>query len=347
VAVNGLSFGIGPNSCLGILGPNGAGKTTLIKMLIGLYEPTAGNAKICGLDLSEDLDTIYTFMGVCPQDNVLWDDLTGEEHLFFYGRIKNLKGKKLQEEVDSALMKVNLYDARNKLSRQYSGGMKRRLSVAISLIGSPKVLYLDEPSTGLDPKSRQDLWSVINQAKQTSSVILTTHSMEEADAICDRLMIMSEGEAQCIGVSADLNNRYGGGFKLSLQVARGEDDLPADRFVCSQIPQAKLMNNLAGTRSYEIPKNEVTLEFVFEIMEGNKERLKITDWAITNTTLEEVFLKIASINAHRKSDESDYDDAVVVTKNADGRNQRIINMKSEQDSDDDNERSPLLVYVKK
>jgi len=347
VAVNGLSFGIGPNSCLGILGPNGAGKTTLIKMLIGLYEPTAGNAKICGLDLSEDLDTIYTFMGVCPQDNVLWDDLTGEEHLFFYGRIKNLKGKKLQEEVDSALMKVNLYDARNKLSRQYSGGMKRRLSVAISLIGSPKVLYLDEPSTGLDPKSRQDLWSVINQAKQTSSVILTTHSMEEADAICDRLMIMSEGEAQCIGVSADLKNRYGGGFKLSLQVARGEDDLPADRFVCSQIPQAKLMNNLAGTRSYEIPKNEVTLEFVFEIMEGNKERLKITDWAITNTTLEEVFLKIASINAHRKSDESDYDDAVVVTKNADGRNQRIINMKSEQESDDDDERSPLLVYVKK
>lgn len=196
---------------------------------------------------------------------VLWDTLTGKEHLEFYGRIKGLKGKKLQAAVKSCLEKVNLWDARNKMSKQYSGGMKRRLSVAISIIGSPRVIYLDEPSTGLDPKSRQDLWRVINEAKENAAVILTTHSMEEADAICDRLMIMAEGEIKCIGVSADLKNRFGQGFKLSIQVARGHDTAPAHEFVQKVVPGAEMLNTLAGTTNYQVHKGAVSLDKVFEV----------------------------------------------------------------------------------
>jgi len=262
-------------------------------MLIGLIEPTSGDAIIRGKKLTQDLDSIYTFIGVCPQHDILWDKLTGKEHLEFYGRIKNLQGKELDQQVAKLLKQVNLYEARNKQSCKYSGGMKRRLSVAIALIGHPKVVYLDEPSTGLDPKSRQDLWAVINEAKSTASVILTTHSMEEADAICDRLMIMADGEIECIGVSADLKRRFGEGYKLAVQVARGRSDAEADQFIRELIPQCELINELAGTRNYEVPKSAVTLESVFKAMEENKDRLGITDWAITNTTLEEVFLKIS------------------------------------------------------
>jgi len=291
--VKGITFGVQKHSCLGILGHNGAGKTTLIHMLIGLFGPTSGTAYICEEDLEYSLGEIRTYMGICPQHNVLWDNLTGKEHLEFYARIKGLRGHELDQEVKKMLSKVNLLDAQNRYSAKYSGGMKRRLSVAIAILGSPKVIYLDEPSTGLDPKSRKDLWGVINEAKKTSSIILTTHSMEEADAICDRLMIMSEGEMKCIGVSADLKNRFGEGFKVSIQVSKGNKEEPADEFVHKLVPGAILLNELAGTRNYNVPKEGVFLDSIFDEFEKNKERLHITDWAITNTTLEEVFLRIS------------------------------------------------------
>eukprot|EP01117_Protostelium_nocturnum_P005730 TRINITY_DN2068_c0_g1_i1.p1 TRINITY_DN2068_c0_g1~~TRINITY_DN2068_c0_g1_i1.p1 ORF type:complete len:1746 (+),score=587.77 TRINITY_DN2068_c0_g1_i1:107-5344(+) len=292
-AVRGVSFGVPKNSCLGVLGHNGAGKTTTIHMLIGLFPASSGTAYIHGRNMEDSLDEIRTIMGVCPQHDVLWPTLTGREHLTFYGTLKGLKGVDLEQKVEVALKKVNLWKARNKPSSKYSGGMRRRLSVAIAVLGSPKVIYLDEPSTGLDPKSRKELWSVINSAKENASVILTTHSMEEADALCDEIMIMSHGEIKCIGLSADLKGRFGEGFKLSFQVGRGENDAPAHEFLMNLIPQAVLLNELAGTRNYEVPKESISLETVFREMETHKEELKITDWAITNTTLEEVFLKIS------------------------------------------------------
>eukprot|EP01118_Nematostelium_gracile_P008164 TRINITY_DN2698_c0_g1_i3.p1 TRINITY_DN2698_c0_g1~~TRINITY_DN2698_c0_g1_i3.p1 ORF type:complete len:600 (+),score=136.61 TRINITY_DN2698_c0_g1_i3:37-1800(+) len=307
LAVRGVTFGVEKNSCLGILGHNGAGKTTLIHMLIGLFEASSGTAYINGNNLSDDLDKIRTMMGICPQHDVLWDNLTAKEHLKFYGTIKNLKGSKLKEEIARVLKGVNLYSVRNKRAGKFSGGMKRRLSVAIAVLGNPKVIYLDEPSTGLDPKSRQELWQVINDAKQNASVILTTHSMEEADALCDRLMIMAKGSIKCIGVSADLKNRFGSGFKLSLQVQKGKSDVDADAFVRQLIPNVVLINELAGTRNYEVAKDSISLEKAFECFEREKERLHITDWAITNTTLEEVFLKISMADHDEKKPKEEMD----------------------------------------
>ena len=192
-----------------------AGKSTTINMLCGYLRPTSGTALIYGNDLIEDTDDIHLNLGICPQDNVLWDDLTGPEHMYFYGRLKGLKGVELSNEVNYWLEQVDLLSSKNKLSSQYSGGMKRRLCVAMALIGSPSVVLLDEPTTGLDPASKRALWDVVNMKKKECSILLTTHSMEEAEALCDRLGIFISGRLATLGPPSDLKRRYGTGFYLT------------------------------------------------------------------------------------------------------------------------------------
>ncbi|PWA55731.1 ABC transporter A family member 7 [Artemisia annua] len=174
-AVRGLSLALSKGECFGMLGPNGAGKSSFIHMMIGLIKPSSGTAYVRGLDIRDDMDEIYANMGVCPQHDLLWETLTGREHLLFYGRLKNLRGFALIQAVEESLRSVNLLNGGvgDKQVGKYSGGMKRRLSVAISLIGDPTVVYMDEPSTGLDPTSRNNLWNVIKQAKENRAIFLT------------------------------------------------------------------------------------------------------------------------------------------------------------------------------
>ncbi|CAN7073344.1 unnamed protein product [Brassica oleracea var. botrytis] len=157
-----------PGECFGMLGPNGAGKTSFISMMTGLLKPSSGTALVQGLDICKEMNKVYTSMGVCPQHDLLWETLTGREHLLFYGRLKNIKGSALTQAVEESLKSVSLFDGGvgDKPAGNYSGGMKKRLSVAISLIGNPKVVYLDEPSTGLDPASRKNLWDNKNRIEQ-------------------------------------------------------------------------------------------------------------------------------------------------------------------------------------
>ncbi|KAL3679377.1 hypothetical protein R1sor_022333 [Riccia sorocarpa] len=293
-AVRGLSLAVQRDECFGMLGPNGAGKTTTINMMIGLMTPSSGTAYIQGLDIRAEMDRIYTSMGVCPQHDLLWETLTGEEHLYFYGRLKNLKGAELKNAVETSLKSVNLFNngVGRKKSGQYSGGMKRRLSVAISLIGNPQVVYMDEPSTGLDPASRNNLWNVVKQAKKDRSIILTTHSMEEAEALCDRLCIFVDGQLQCIGDSKELKSRYGGDLVLTV-TTQPEDEELVVKMVKSFSQNAKIVYALAGTQKFEIPKSDVDVAIIFAEMEKAKARFAIQAWGVADTTLEDVFIKIA------------------------------------------------------
>lgn len=212
----------------------------------------------------------------------------------FYGRLRGLKGQALTAAIDSGLEAVNLTRFSGMLSKQYSGGMKRRLSVACALVGGAEVVYLDEPSTGLDPASRQKLWHVIANAKATKSIVLTTHSLEEADVLCDRVAIMAEGCMQCIGRAAELKKRYGAGFKLSIHTESQTPDTAAEvaAFVKGMCPDAILISeSMGGTSDFEIAG--VKLHDVFEKVEHARETLQISDWGITETTLEEVFLKVS------------------------------------------------------
>ncbi|GJP41808.1 hypothetical protein CLOM_g1451 [Closterium sp. NIES-68] len=294
VAVRDLSVAVARGECFGMLGPNGAGKTTTLSMMMGFLKPSEGAAIIEGMGIVEDMDAIYSIMGVCPQHDLLWEQLTGREHLLFYGRLKNLRGQELKDAVDKSLKSVNLLagGVGDKVSGQYSGGMKRRLSVAISLIGNPLVVYMDEPSTGLDPASRKLLWDVVKAAKKDRAIVLTTHSMEEAEALCDRLGIFVSGQFECIGNARQLTTRYGGTYVLTVTTPLEEEE-NIGRVVNSICPNAKRIYSLAGTQKFEMPMAEVEVADVFAAIASVREEMSIRAWGFTNTTLEDVFIKIA------------------------------------------------------
>ncbi|KAL6888888.1 hypothetical protein ACP4OV_009914 [Aristida adscensionis] len=256
-AVRGLSLAMQRGQCFGILGPNGAGKTSLISM-----------------------------------NCLLWEILTAREHLMFYGRLKKLKGAALAEAIKQSLESVRLLDVADKHVSEYSGGMKRRLSVAISLIGSPKVVYMDEPSSGLDPSSRKALWNAVLSSKQNKVIILTTHSMEEAEALCDRIGIVANGALQCIGSSHELKAKYGGTYVLGITTAVGEE-AEVEKLVRSISPSMKRTYHIAGTQKFEMPKQGVKISNVFQAMEHAKTYLNIIAWGLSDTTLEDVFIKVA------------------------------------------------------
>ncbi|MED6193388.1 Phospholipid-transporting ATPase abca7 [Stylosanthes scabra] len=293
-AVRGLSLALPNGECFGMLGPNGAGKTSFINMMIGLTKPTAGTAFVQGLDIRTHMNGIYTSMGVCPQHDLLWETLTGREHLLFYGRLKNLKGSALTQAVEESLMSVNLFHGgvADKQAGKYSGGMKRRLSVAISLIGDPRVVYMDEPSTGLDPASRNNLWNVVKRAKRDRAIILTTHSMEEAEVLCDRLGIFVDGSLQCIGNPKELKARYGGTYVFTMTTTM-DHEKDVETMVQQIYPAAKKVYHISGTQKFELPKQEVRIASVFQAVETAKRNFTVSAWGLADTTLEDVFIKVA------------------------------------------------------
>ncbi|CAL5198359.1 unnamed protein product [Lathyrus oleraceus] len=293
-AVRELFLGVPRGECFGMLGPNGAGKSSFISMMIGLTKPTSGAAYVQGLDIRNHMDGIYTSMGVCPQHDLLWESLTGREHLLFYGRLKNLTGSVLTQAVEESLKSLNLYHGRiaDKQAGKYSGGMKRRLSVAISLIGDPGVVYMDEPSTGLDPASRRCLWKVIKHAKRDRAIILTTHSMEEAEALCDRLGIFVNGTMQCLGNPKELKGRYGGTYVFTMTTSM-DHEKNVENIVQQLTPNANKIYHLSGTQKFELPKEDVKIASVFRAVEVAKRNFTVFAWGLADTTLEDVFIKVA------------------------------------------------------
>ncbi|CAI9106484.1 OLC1v1005647C1 [Oldenlandia corymbosa var. corymbosa] len=218
----------------------------------------------------------------------------GREHPPFYGRLKNLKGVVLTQAVEESLKSVNLFygSIADKQAGKYSGGMKRRLSVAISLIGDPKVVYMDEPSTGLDPASRSNLWKVVKQAKQDRAIILTTHSMEEAEHLCDRLGIFADGDLQCIGNPKELRATYGGSYIFTMTTS-ATHEVEVENLVREFSRSAIRTYQISGTQKFELSKNEVKIADVFHAVEEAKSRFTVHAWGLADTTLEDVFIKVA------------------------------------------------------
>ncbi|XXG81173.1 hypothetical protein AAC387_Pa09g1870 [Persea americana] len=300
-AVENLSLAVPFGECFGLLGPNGAGKTTLIKMLTGFLQPTSGTAFIDGLDIISDMDKIYKKIGVCPQHDLIWENLTGREHLLFYGRVRNLKGELLQQVVDDSLKSLNLYQGNvgDQLAGKYSGGMKRRLSVGISLIGDTQVVFMDEPTTGLDPESRNNLWHVVKMAKTNRAIILTTHSMEEADFLCDRLGIMVGGNLKCVGSSKELKTRYGGSYVLTISANPAHED-NVDSIVNGLSSNAVKIYNVGGTQKFRMPKKDVRIFEIFNAIENFKKQTSIKAFGLADASLEDVFTNVV----HGASDQN-------------------------------------------
>ena len=296
VAVKSLTMGVRDGEVLGLLGPNGAGKTTSIGMLTGFLEPTAGRAMVCGLDILTEMDNIYALMGVCPQHDLVWRDLSGRECLDFYAALKNIPpGEPRKLAVDDALRSVNLLDVGDKACGSYSGGMRRRLSVAISMIGAPRVVYMDEPSTGLDPASRRSLWEVVKASKAGKSIILTTHSMQEAEILCDRIGIFIAGELYCIDTPRMISSRYGGYVVFTVTTSDAKDQIQMARELGESMnPGTELTYHVAGTQRFKIPLTHLSLKSVFDKVDAAMNRgLKVLDWAVQHASLEDVFIDVA------------------------------------------------------
>ncbi|KAG7951590.1 hypothetical protein I3843_12G015600 [Carya illinoinensis] len=196
--------------------------------------------------------------------------------------------------VEESLKGVNLFNGgvADKQAGKYSGGMKRRLSVAISLIGDPKVVYMDEPSTGLDPASRNNLWNVVKRAKQDRAIILTTHSMEEAEVLCDRLGIFVDGSLQCIGNPKELKARYGGSYVFTMTTS-SDHEQDVEIMVRHLSPNANKIYHISGTQKFELPKQDIRIADVFKAVENAKSRFTVFAWGLADTTLEDVFIKVA------------------------------------------------------
>jgi ABC-2 type transport system ATP-binding protein len=221
-AVNDVSFSIEEGEIFGLLGPNGAGKSTLIAMLTGLFPPDSGTIHILGCDAVSDADQVKHLIGVVPQELALYPTLSGAENLRFFGEIYGLAGKRLQERVESVLSYVAMAEWAKDPVRTYSGGMKRRLNMAVGLINNPRILFLDEPTVGVDPQSRNHIFESVERLnrEQGMTILYTTHYMEEAERLCRRVAIIDHGKVIALDTPRNLIALLGGGI-IQVGVAAG------------------------------------------------------------------------------------------------------------------------------
>ena len=207
-AVNNVSLTINEGKLFALLGVNGAGKTTLIKMLCGLTLPTSGTATILGYDLIKDINKIKEILNISPQESAVAHNLTVVENLMFIARLYGFTKLQAQEKVQQQLKELELTEVANKKVKLLSGGMQRRVSIAMALITGPKILFLDEPSLGLDVLSRNKLWQYIEKLKQKTTIVLTTHYMEEVEALADNVAVINKGEIIDVGTIDELKKKH-------------------------------------------------------------------------------------------------------------------------------------------
>jgi ABC-2 type transport system ATP-binding protein len=222
-AVNGISFDIQEGEIFSLLGPNGAGKTTTISVLSTLYTLTSGEALVGGHSVSKEPMAVRQLIGVVPQDLAIYDDLTARENLSFWGQMYSLSGKPLKARIDEVLEQIGLADKADQRIKTYSGGMKRRVNIGVGLLHRPRLLFMDEPTVGIDPQSRRAILdSVKDLNRQGMTLLYTTHYMEEAQELSDRVGIIDHGELIALGTQAELTHQVGENDTLILHLSEGE-----------------------------------------------------------------------------------------------------------------------------
>lgn len=299
VAVQNINLSIPQGEIFGLLGANGAGKTTLLKMVSGLELPTSGFALINGHDVVTNTARAQRSMGLCPQFDTLIERLSVRENLLFFGQIKGLGANELIPVTEAFLRALNIKRYENKLVQQLSGGNRRKVSLAVALMGAPPTVYLDEPSTGLDPVACRLMWrllSKISSAKSTA-IVLTTHNMLECEAVCTRVCIMKLGQMVCLGDSQHLRSTHGTGFQLETSLKSADRNAQVKKFIEDNFDGAVLIEDHATMLNYEIPRESIAkLSKAFKLLQDNKDRLGIEDYVLSQSTLEQVFLKQIRVN---------------------------------------------------
>lgn len=286
VAVNDLSLDIYEGEILGFLGPNGAGKTTTINMISGLLSPTNGTVSIC--NKFSDNNNIKTHIGICPQENVFWSKLTCAEQLIFMGNMYGLSGKSLKKRVGKLLDWMALQDKSNTMANKLSGGMKKRLNICLALIHDPEILILDEPEAGLDPQSRILVRNFIKSLVKEKTILLTTHNMDEADRLSDRVAIIDHGKLLLLDTPRKLKKTIGKSDLLEIDVSWKKKDI---KNIESNL--TKICDNVKIRDNSIIIKSVNLIELISVITDKiNQYGAKINKITLRENTLEDVFIQL-------------------------------------------------------
>ena len=303
-AVRGVSIAVPSGECFGLLGVNGAGKTTTFKMLSGQFPPTSGDASVTprgfnmdatstptSFNILTNLARVRQHVGYCPQFDALQGTMTAVDHLLLYASLRGFAPARAVSTARDLIDRLGIQKYATLPASGYSGGTKRKLSVAISLVGDPAVVLLDEPSTGMDPTSRRQLWGVLQSTCRGRAVVLTSHSMEECEALCHRAGIMVAGKLRCLGPIQRLKSEHGAGYSLDLRVG-GDGAIDAVRkLIERRVPDATLKEECATRLRYGLPSSAVAS--VFALLEDKSNEGLVQDYQLGQTTLEEVFLRFA------------------------------------------------------
>lgn len=303
-AVNGVSFGVHEKECFGLLGTNGAGKTSTFRMITGDLCPSYGDAHHDQFDVLNSLREFQLNLGYCPQFDPLLDKLTGREMLHLFGRLRGVTGDDLKIISNDLIEMAGLKKYADKTTETYSGGNKRKLSLVLAIIGHPKVLLLDEPTSGVDPSSRRKIWNMLALIRNQfgCSIVLTSHSMQECESICSRIGIMVAGQLRCLGSVQHLRNKYGQGFTVMIKIKREMihnpetasiylDDIKS--FVAKEIPSAVIRDLHETVISYHVTDPTVSWSKLFQVMESAKEKFSLEDYSASDTSLEQIFIAFA------------------------------------------------------
>ncbi|KAH3745165.1 ATP-binding cassette transporter subfamily A [Pelomyxa schiedti] len=337
VAVNNITLGIPRGECFGFLGTNGAGKTTTLSMLTHDLTPTSGDAWISGYSVVTDFNVMQSEVGYCPQFDPLLDKMTGREHLRLFGRLKGIPITLIEAAVQQLIDFTGLSHYADKVAEAYSGGNKRKLSLAIALIGAPRVVFLDEPSSGMDPVARRSMWTVIQKAALTKSIVITSHSMEETEALCTRVGILVGGSFRCLGSIQHLKTRFGNSLFVEIKTTeeRVED---VEQWVQTTFKGAEIAEKHVERLKYIIPNQGGSLSTVFAGIESAKVKLQILEYSVCQPTLEQIFVSIA-----RQQEEAEADAEAVDTPTAttptNNKSSPEDKGKDKADSDDDSDDS--------
>jgi len=288
VAVDGISFSVKEGEIFGFLGPNGAGKTTTISMICGLLQPSDGEIRVEGLSIADHARVVKQRLGVVPQEVAVYAELSARENLHFWGGIYGLSGSELRQRVEEMLVQVGLEERAKEAVKSFSGGMKRRLNLAMGLIHRPKLILLDEPTVGIDPQARHKILEIVeNITKSGQTVLYTTHYLEEAESFCDRLAIIDHGKILAEGSVEELKAQVGEGTLLTVKGAFKESGL---RGIVSGLSGLQAVEIGDGHAMLLVPRESRGVAPALEGLYGAG--LHLDDVLIKEPNLEDLFLRL-------------------------------------------------------
>ena len=311
-ALNNVSFNLYKNEIFALLGHNGAGKSTLISILSGLYPATSGYALYNNQNIisSQGHSNFRKYLGICPQHDVLFDDLTVRQHLEMFCVFKSVPNRIIDKEINKILQDFDLLDKKNTKACNLSGGQKRKLSICIALVGGSTVIFLDEPTSGMDITSRRNLWDILKRYSGGRIIILTTHYMEEAAVLGNRIGILSEGNMKCIGSPLFLIERFSKNINLNITKELDSSNDEIINFVKTNINDSNIEYDIYTEEIlFRIPKNNKDFcgKKFFKILDENFRELKIKNYSISMSTLEDVFINVSKLTKGKSKYSYDLD----------------------------------------